>query len=217
MSRSRAARGPSLRTNSCSQCARVTLQVENGQIYYSQFYEDSPLDSSCLRPCNEPFCYVNQNLYPILLTPLPGLFANQARDARAGRLPPDYRHAIVYLKDVDPRHMELLLTYMYRGEINVQEHELMSFLAAAKSLQIKGLADGGSNDGNSQQNKSKPPTPISLPTRPLPMAQAKKRPLILAPGAGGESAAAKMMKDEMEENNGEGTSQVQQKANLKFL
>ena len=32
----------------------------------------------------------------------------------------DPRHAIVYLKDVDPRHMELLLSYMYRGEINVQ-------------------------------------------------------------------------------------------------
>ena len=32
----------------------------------------------------------------------------------------DSRHAIVYLKDVDPRHMELLLSYMYRGEINVQ-------------------------------------------------------------------------------------------------
>ena len=46
--------------------------------------------------------------------------------------------AIVYLKDVDSRHMELLLNYMYRGEINVEETELMGLLATAKSLQIKG-------------------------------------------------------------------------------
>ena len=53
----------------------------------------------------------------------------------------DSRHAIVYLKDVEPRHMELLLSYMYRGEINVQESELYGLLATAKSLQIKGLTD----------------------------------------------------------------------------
>ena len=46
---------------------------------------------------------------------------------------------IVYLKDVDARHMELLMNYMYRGEINVEENELMGLLATAKSLQIKGV------------------------------------------------------------------------------
>jgi len=50
--------------------------------------------------------------------------------------------AIVYLKDVDARHMELLLNYMYRGEINVEEAELMGLLATAKGLQIKGLTEG---------------------------------------------------------------------------
>ena len=69
-----------------------------------------------------------------------GLFAKAA--ARH-----DSRHAIVYLKDVDPRHMELLLSYMYRGEINVQESELYGLLATAKSLQIKGLTD--SDDASS--------------------------------------------------------------------
>lgn len=55
----------------------------------------------------------------------------------------------MYLKDVDPRHLELLLSYMYRGEINVQERELMELMATARSLQIKGLADASTDDAAS--------------------------------------------------------------------
>ena len=51
------------------------------------------------------------------------------------------QESIVYLKDVDPRHMELLLSYMYRGEINVQESDLYALLTTAKGLQIRGLTD----------------------------------------------------------------------------
>merc|ERR1711976_322538 len=50
------------------------------------------------------------------------------------------------LKDVDSKHMELLLNYMYRGEINVEESELMGLLATAKSLQIKGLTEADDDD-----------------------------------------------------------------------
>ena len=49
--------------------------------------------------------------------------------------------AIVYLKDVKSEHMELLLNFMYRGEINVDENELMDLLATAKGLQIRGLVE----------------------------------------------------------------------------
>jgi len=49
--------------------------------------------------------------------------------------------AVVFLKDVESRHLELILNYMYRGEVNVQEIELMSLLHTAKGLQIKGLSD----------------------------------------------------------------------------
>ena len=62
-----------------------------------------------------------------------GLFS-QRRSHLAGE-------SIVYLKDVDPRHMELLLSYMYRGEINVQESDLYSLLTTAKGLQIRGLTE----------------------------------------------------------------------------
>ena len=37
--------------------------------------------------------------------------------------------------------MELLLSYMYRGEINVQESDLYNLLTTAKGLQIRGLTD----------------------------------------------------------------------------
>jgi len=73
--------------------------------------------------------------------------------------------AIVYLKDVDPHHLELLLNFMYRGEINVEEDELISLLSTAKGLQIRGLSDNEeeerspspqSENSNHKTIKSKP-------------------------------------------------------------
>jgi len=49
----------------------------------------------------------------------------------------------VYLKDVSAEHLEMLLSYMYRGEINCAESELVRFLATARSLGIKGLSEVG--------------------------------------------------------------------------
>ena len=69
---------------------------------------------------------------------------------------------VVYLKDVQPRHLDLLIQYMYRGEIKVevrqpsvqcgdldqnsqtptfQEKELVTILNTAQSLEIRGLTD----------------------------------------------------------------------------
>jgi len=58
--------------------------------------------------------------------------------------------AIVYLKDVDAHHMELLLNFMYRGEINVEEDELMDLIATARGLSIRGLSDSD-EDSNEQE------------------------------------------------------------------
>ena len=63
---------------------------------------------------------------------------------------PASQAAIVYLKDVKPSHMELLLNFMYRGEIHVQEEELMDLLATAKGLQIRGLSE--SDNGEEESN-----------------------------------------------------------------
>merc|ERR1712008_575080 len=62
--------------------------------------------------------------------------------------------AIVYLKDVDSKHMELLLNYMNRGEINVEEKELMGLLATAKGLQIKGLTESDTEEDENETQTS---------------------------------------------------------------
>ena len=38
-----------------------------------------------------------------------------------------------------------MMDYMYRGEVNVAQDKLATFLKAAESLQIKGLSDGGTD------------------------------------------------------------------------
>ncbi|XP_043228228.1 protein bric-a-brac 1-like isoform X1 [Amphibalanus amphitrite] len=50
-------------------------------------------------------------------------------------------HPIVILRDVDRRHLELLLDYMYHGEVNVAQAHLADFLKVAEMLKVKGLAD----------------------------------------------------------------------------
>jgi len=66
-------------------------------------------------------------------------------------------HPIVFLKDVEPRHMEQLLQYMYRGEINVLQNDLGPLIETARALQVKGLADappgctGGTADNHSNK------------------------------------------------------------------
>jgi len=60
------------------------------------------------------------------------------------------KHPIVYLKDVNPKHLEQLLSYMYRGEINVLQEDLGPLIETARGLQIKGLADAGDNNSRKE-------------------------------------------------------------------
>ena len=54
------------------------------------------------------------------------------------------------IKDVDAQHMELLLNFMYRGEINVKVDDLMDLIATAKGLSIHGLSDSKEVKKNSE-------------------------------------------------------------------
>merc|ERR1711963_442352 len=45
----------------------------------------------------------------------------------------------LHFMDMNPFHMQLLLQYMYRGEISVPQGELAPLMTSARSLQIKGL------------------------------------------------------------------------------
>lgn len=49
-------------------------------------------------------------------------------------IPTKCRHCLP--KDVDAHHMELMLSYMYRGEITVKETELVALLNTASDLQV---------------------------------------------------------------------------------
>lgn len=61
------------------------------------------------------------------------------------------KHPIIILKDVKFPELRAMLDYMYRGEVNISQDLLGSFLKAAESLQIKGLTDSGG--GNELHNK----------------------------------------------------------------
>jgi len=50
-----------------------------------------------------------------------------------------FNNTIIYLKDVDPIHLQLLLSYMYRGEVDVSENLLTDFLKTASGLRVRGL------------------------------------------------------------------------------
>lgn len=95
--------------------------------------------------------------------------------------------AIVYLKDVDPRHMELLMNYMYRGEINVEETELMGLLATAKGLQIKGLTENDEEDSKPQQQTYSDTSPAVASTSSR-NSVTKKRPAPRPSSSGASSA-----------------------------
>lgn len=70
------------------------------------------------------------------------------QDVFSQPLLPQSPSTVIYLKDVEAKHMQLLLSYMYRGEVDVEDSELAEFLKTASGLQIKGLSE--------QENQSKP-------------------------------------------------------------
>lgn len=50
-------------------------------------------------------------------------------------------HPIVFLKDVKKNELEIILMFMYRGEVHVQHDKIKDILETAKSLMIRGLSD----------------------------------------------------------------------------
>lgn len=63
------------------------------------------------------------------------------------------------MKDVKFDQLKAMLDYMYRGEVNISQDQLGSFLKAAESLQIKGLSDSAPN----LERKQKPPSDSRAP------------------------------------------------------
>ena len=63
-------------------------------------------------------------------------------------------HPLLYLKGVKYEEIQLLLNFMYHGEVSIPQAQLSSFLALAEDLQIKGLSDVEGRIPSSQRNTS---------------------------------------------------------------
>jgi len=76
------------------------------------------------------------------------------------------KHPILLLKDVRFEELKAMMDYMYRGEVNVAQDKLNTFLRAAESLQIKGLSDGGTDPpdsgGTTSMKRTAKGTPVSV-------------------------------------------------------
>lgn len=54
------------------------------------------------------------------------------------------QHPVVFMKDVSYLALSYLLTFMYKGEVQVTQEDLPIFIQTAEALQIKGLTGTGS-------------------------------------------------------------------------
>ncbi|RXG68476.1 Protein bric-a-brac 2 [Armadillidium vulgare] len=64
------------------------------------------------------------------------------------------KHPIIVLKDISSKDIELLLSYMYGGEVRVSQIDLPSLIKAAETLQIKGLFAPDDPPGSPTGSKS---------------------------------------------------------------
>ena len=51
----------------------------------------------------------------------------------------DNKQAYIFLNNIAFDDLQALVTYMYKGEVNVSQDQLPRFLAAAEALKIKGI------------------------------------------------------------------------------
>ncbi|RXG62241.1 Sex determination protein fruitless, partial [Armadillidium vulgare] len=78
------------------------------------------------------------------------------------------QHPYIVFKDIEPNEMELLLNYMYQGEVNVIQDSLPNLIKAAEALKIKGLAvpdDIPSGKESSSRKRANQNSDSSVPKR----------------------------------------------------
>jgi len=84
---------------------------------------------------------------------------------------PRHQHPVIVIKDMEDGIMELLVKYMYTGQVSVTEDQLVPLVQAAKGLSIKGLLDVP------VQEKSEPePKPQTSSPKPPPAKKPKPKP-----------------------------------------
>ena len=114
--------------------------------------------------------------HKVILSACSGFFKKVLREQMANAGPAGLLATpYLYLRGVRYDNLELLLDFMYHGEVNVCQEQLSSFLETATDLEIKGLT----NIDNKPKVKPALPTLPTLPTQPLPLGQANNAKKIL--------------------------------------
>ena len=65
-----------------------------------------------------------------------------------------HQHPLLYLKGVLYDDLVSVLHFMYKGEVNIAQEQLNSFLSVAEDLQVKGLTQDGQNGGGAKPESS---------------------------------------------------------------
>lgn len=84
------------------------------------------------------------------------------------------KHPVVFMKDVDFDNLKSLVEYMYKGEANVPQNMLASFIKTAESLQVRGLAECATKQlesdgiGAADTPPQPPPPPPAATSTPNP-------------------------------------------------
>ena len=90
------------------------------------------------------------------------------------------KHPVVFMKDVDFDNLKSLVEYMYKGEANVPQNMLASFIKTAESLQVRGLAECATKQlesegiGAADTPPQPPPPPPAATSTPNPRKEKKK-------------------------------------------
>ena len=74
-----------------------------------------------------------------------------------------HQHPLLYLKGVAYDDLVSVLQFMYKGEVNIAQEQLNSFLAVAEDLQVKGLTQDGQNGGAKPEASTKSSKPLHPP------------------------------------------------------
>lgn len=108
----------------------------------------------------------------------------------------------IVLSNVDFDNVKALVEYMYKGEANVPQHMLPSFIRAAESLQIRGLAEGANQPQFSHVNRSNNGNnglPPLFPTAPMPQSHSTPH-----GGSGGGARSNRHHQQQQQQGNGGG-------------
>jgi len=78
-----------------------------------------------------------------------------------------HQHPLLYMKGVLYDDLVSVLNFMYKGEVNVAQEQLNSFLAVAEDLQVKGLTQSNNDNKESKSNISSKPSSSSSQYPPI--------------------------------------------------